>query len=138
MRRERNLQWVEYDKLIVLITRNTTYMICASLLPFCTCYFPWCYSDVLFIIYMYHCIYLYLFMCILHIYILYICKYIYYCSLEDKQCWFCKKLYRGTYLLLFKNVLRGNVGGSVRTSYSFFFLSLPCPVLLCSSAEVTT
>lgn len=36
-----------------------------------------------------------------------------------------------------KNMFRGNVGQSVRTSYSCFFLSLPCPVLPCSSAEVT-
>lgn len=83
-----------------------------------------------FMIYVLLCIFAFLYM-----YIAYICKYIYYCRIfGDKQCIFCKKLHRRVYLLLFKNVLRGNAGWSLRTSYNFFFHS--CSILSCFAPQL--
>lgn len=125
MRRERSLQQAEKDRLIVILTKNTAYMICAALFLFCNPYFLQCYSGLFMICYY---VYLHIYICILHISVLHICKYIYYCRFfGDQQCRFCKKLHRRAYLLLFKNMLRRNDGWSFRASYSFLVCSvLPC------------
>lgn len=110
-------------------------MICASLLLFCNPYFPWCYSDLLFSTYMYYCIYLYLYMCILHIYILHICKYIHYCRvLATNNAGFAKSFMEGhicsSSKMCSEEMLEGLSELVTASSFS------ACPVLSCFAPQL--